>query len=127
MLGGQNSARSWILSSSGFQHSQRALFFILFSFFIYLIADIFNGLTGSKNVLASFFFKIYLFIYIILFIYLFIIFLIADIFNGLTRSKTVLASFRKIQVVGFNSGEVWNSRPAMCHLCRFALWYKCKV
>ena len=36
-LGGQNSARKWILSSSGFQHSQMALFF--FHFFN-LIADI---------------------------------------------------------------------------------------
>ena len=38
MTGGQNSARSWILSSSGFQRLQMALFF---SFF-YLIANMFN-------------------------------------------------------------------------------------
>ena len=37
------------MSSSGFQHSQMVFFFQLF---FYLIADIFNGLTGLKNVTA---------------------------------------------------------------------------
>ena len=52
MLGGQNSERSWILSfklgSSGFQHSQMALFFQCF----YLIADIFQVRHVPKNVIA---------------------------------------------------------------------------
>ena len=50
-LGGQNSARSWILSfkpgSSGLQHSQMALFFHVF--FFYLIADIFRFVRFQKT------------------------------------------------------------------------------
>ena len=43
-MGRQNSTRSWILSSSGFQHSQVALFFFPPKF-----TNIFNGLTGSEK------------------------------------------------------------------------------